>query len=249
MREMYLSAMELLDVIGFGKAVAIEGEGDINPIAGLLTVTIPSSLAAAVVTLQHVPSVAPHMLCAVNTATKRSQTTKFTISHELVAAVILYTQEDSSLLGLQFYQHLNATLRARIRDNAKPYFGYLRMLVEALQRLPSHQGFVYRGIAGVDLTDIFPIGEPVRVWEVMSVSMQRRVAEGFASSGNKSQQSLLVIETQCVAVLGTLALYVGEEECLFLPGSAFMATRVERVGPRAVIHLKHRAEDITKIYR
>jgi hypothetical protein len=114
--------------------------------------------------------------------------------------------------------------------------------------MPRHKGFVYRGIAGLDLTSKFPIGKPVRVWEVQSVSKKKRIAEGFASQGNKAQQTLLVIETQGVAELGWLSLYPIEEECLFLPGAAFVATRVERVGVRDVIYLTHRTEDVTKIY-
>jgi hypothetical protein len=241
--------MELMDVLSFGNAVMIEGEDDINPMAGLLSTAMPSSLAAAVVTLKHVPSVALHMMCAIDAAIMKSKFSNFTISLELVATVILYTQEDPNQSGHKFYQQLNIALRSRFWDNARPYFGFLRMLVEALRHLPSHRGIVYRGIAGVDLTKKFPIGKHVRVWEVQSVSKQRRISESFASSGNRPEQTLLIIETHGVAALGPLALYVGEEECLFLPGTAFVATKAEYVGSRAVIYLKHRAEDVTMLYK
>ena len=152
----------------------------------------------------------------------------------------------------RFEQRLNAALRSRKLVNVQPYFGYLRMLLEALRQLDTHSGVVYRGIAGFDLTDKFPIGRRVRVWEVMSVSKAEYVAEGFASHGNKAQQTLLVIETASVPVLGHLSLFPIEQECLFAPGSAFVATRVERdaaVPGRAVIYLTHQAEELEKIYQ
>jgi hypothetical protein len=167
--------------------------------------------------------------------------------------VLFYTLDDPQKTGCKFYQRLNVALRSRIRDNAKPYFGYLRMLVEALRLLPIHKDLVYRGVSGIDLIDKFPIGKPVRVWEVQSVSKKKHVAEGFASYGNKPQQTFFVIETSSVAVLGSLSLYPAEEECLFLPGTAFVATRVEKVrsvsGERILIHLTHLAEDVTKLYK
>jgi hypothetical protein len=82
------------------------------------------------------------------------------------------------------------------------------------------------------------------MWEVLSVSKQKHVAEGFAFNG-----TLFVIETPRVAELGNLSVYPNEEECLFLPGTAFVATKAEKAGSRAVIYLTHRADDVTKLYK
>jgi hypothetical protein len=181
---------------------------------------------------------------------ERAKDPSVTLAKELIAAVLFYTHNGpGEKNGCKFYQRLNFALRSRNRDNAKPYFGFIHMLVEALGKLPRHKGVVYRGVAGIDLTDKFSIGKPVRVWEVMSVSKQKRIAEDFASVGNKDQQTLFVIETESVSVLGSLSLYPEEEECLFLPGTAFVATKAEYVGTRAVIYLTHRAEDVTVLYK
>jgi hypothetical protein len=251
MRDMYTNAMQLLDVIGFGEAIAVDDKVDLNPVAGVMTVAMPSSLAAAIAPLEHlVPSIRDHFLGVMRTVRERTKEKIFGLHPELFASVMFYTHNGpEEKNGFKFYQRLNVALRSRIRDNAKPYFGYLRMLVEALRELPSHKGLVHRGVAGIDLTDRFPIGKPVRVWEVLSVSKQRRVAEGFASFGNKPHQTLFVIETGGVAVLGSLSLFPTEEECLFLPGTAFVATKAEYVGTRAVIYLTHRAEDVTVLYK
>jgi hypothetical protein len=250
MRDMYANGMQLLDVIGFGEAVAIDDRVDLNPVAGALTVTRPTALSEAIAPLkQLVPSITEYLLDVMRDVQRLGSDPSVTLPKELLAAVLFYTQDDPQNTGCKFYQRLNMALRTRIRDKAKPYFGYLRMLVEALQQLPSHTGMVYRGVADIDLSKRFPVGKPVRVWEVQSVSKQKHIAEGFASLGNKTKQTLLIIEAHGVATLGPLSLYPIEEECLFLPGTAFVATKVEKVGPRAVIYLTHCAEDVTVLYQ
>jgi hypothetical protein len=254
-REMYACAVDLHDKISFGDAVAVDGGVSLNPVAGVLSLSVPSSLAAAVAPLREpVPSIPECLLHIMDIVDRRSKSKATTIPPELLASLLLYSLDDLLRTGCKFYQRLNAALRTRIRDNAKPYFGYLRMLVDALGHLPSRSGTVYRGIGGIDLTDKFPIDKPVRVWEVMSVSLNKHVAENFASFGLHPTQTILVIETPSVHLFGSLSLSPAEEECLFLPGSAFVATKAERVAieggrTRAVIYLTHRPEDVTVLYK
>jgi hypothetical protein len=251
MRDFFVNAAELLDELGFSEAVFAECEDAFNSLDGLLLAPMPSSLAVAVIPFKlRVPNTVSRMIYALEEAAARCEAGTSIVSHELLAAVLFYTHNGpGEMNGCKFYQQLNVALRSRVRGNAKPYFGYLRMLVEALSKLPSHKGLVYRGVAGIDLTDKFPIGKPVRIWEVLSASKKRQVAEGFASYGNKAQQTFFVIDTPGVAMLGSLSLYPLEEECLFLPGTAFVATKAEYVGGLAVIHLAHRAEDVTVLYK
>jgi hypothetical protein len=207
-------------------------------------------LAAAVVQLRDaVPSISEGLLVAMDLVKSRRKCKTVVLHPELLAALVLYTLEDFMGTGCKFYQLLNVALRSRIFGKTKPYFEYLRMFIDALGHLPIYKGAVYRGISGFDLTGKFPIGKPVRVWEVWSVSKSRNVAESFASRDGKSQQTLCIIETQRVAELGNLSAYPSEEECLFLPGTAFVATKAERVGSRAVIYLTHRVEDVKVLYK
>lgn len=252
--ELRKCGQELLDVLGFSEAVAVDGVvGDLNPVAGVMIIPPPTSLSAAIAGLKAlVPSITEYLLEVMEDARMLHATYTLAVSLELVATVLFYTLEDTKLTGCNFYSKLNVALRSRLRENAKPYFGYLRMLLEALRQLDPHEGTVYRGIAGFDLTAKFPIGQRVRVWEVQSVSKLKKEAEKFASRGNKPQQTILVIKTQGVPVLGYLSLYPGEEECLFAPGSAFVASKVEQdpaVPGRVVIHLTHQAEALEQIYQ
>ena len=198
---------------------------------------------------QLVPSIIVYIMQIMKDSRDMIKSHRLTLSIELVATILLYTHDDPRNTGCKFYKTLNAALRSRQRDNVKPYFGYLRMLIEALSHMEVFVGAVYRGIAGIDLSDAFPIEKRVRVWELMSVSKLKSVAEGFASYGSKPQHTVLVIETRGVRVLGHLSKYPTEQECLFLPGSAFIATRVVKEGHRTVIYLQHQEEDIEVLYR
>ena len=252
--ELFACAMALLDILGFEEAVALDGSGaSLNPVAGVMTEPMPPTLTIAIAGLEPlVPSITAYLLGIMQKANALHPTLGAGLSLELVATVLFYTQDDPQATRCNFYQRLNVALRSRIRDNAKPYFGYLRMLLDALRRLTMHNGVVYRGVAGIDLTAKFPIDKRVRVWEVLSASKQKRVAKLFASHGSKPQQTLLVIETQAVAYLGPLSLFPSEEECLFAPGSAFVAQRTRpssSVPGRTVIYLTHQAEDMEQIYQ
>jgi hypothetical protein len=122
------------------------------------------------------------------------------------------------------------------------------MFLDALQLLPMHEGIVYRGIHGVSLHTIFKMGEKVRVWELMSTSKLRSVAEAFARKGSKPQQTLFEIETKSVAFLGGYSKYPDEQECIFPPGSAFKVVGLEKNGALTIIKLKHISEVINKLY-
>jgi hypothetical protein len=243
--------MGLLDVIGFQEAIVAHDDNfDMNPVAGSLSVAMPASLADAIAPLRDlVPSIAEHHLNVVKAVREHLKDNTDSAFREQVSAILLFTHDDPKNTGCKFYQQLNVALRSRIRDKAKPFFGYLQMMSSALQRLPVYKGTVYRGIAGVDLSSKFSVDKPVRVWEVQSVSKKRGVAVTFARQGGKSPMTLLAIETSGVPELGSLSLFPDEEECLFLPGSMFVATKIEKDGSFAVIYLLHRAEDVTKFYK
>ncbi|CAF3999040.1 unnamed protein product [Rotaria sordida] len=58
---------------------------------------------------------------------------------------MLYTMEWEPY-EKSFYVILNSTLRATIRKQLKPWFLYLRLIINALQKLPSTRHVVYRGV-------------------------------------------------------------------------------------------------------
>merc|ERR1712232_924099 len=56
-----------------------------------------------------------------------------------IGAIYLYTTQC-------LYGPLNKVLRASDRSGIRPYFLYLRLLLNALSKLPSYKGVVFRGI-------------------------------------------------------------------------------------------------------
>src|SRR5262249_47357741 len=66
-----------------------------------------------------------------------------------IAAVHLYTTESV------FYRKLNAALRDPDREQAKAYFGYLRLLLSALSKMKGFSGSLWRGVAA-DLRGQYP---------------------------------------------------------------------------------------------
>ncbi|CAF5145645.1 unnamed protein product, partial [Rotaria sp. Silwood1] len=67
------------------------------------------------------------------------------LSSDESASIILYTMEWEPY-EKSFYVILNSTLRATIREQLRPWFLYLRLVINALEKLPSTTRTVYRGV-------------------------------------------------------------------------------------------------------
>ena len=61
-------------------------------------------------------------------------------------SLVLYTMEWSSGAEYSFYHVLNQALRAEDRSKVKMYFSVLRLLFEAMNKLPAHRGTFHRGV-------------------------------------------------------------------------------------------------------
>jgi len=94
------------------------------------------------------------------------------MNDDLYAAILLYT-------GNSIYADLNRTLRSESRAATVKWFSYLRLLLEAMNKM-THTGVrtLYRGIS-VDLYDQYAEGSDVVWWSVSSCTAERSVAENF----------------------------------------------------------------------
>jgi uracil DNA glycosylase len=109
---------------------------------------------------------------------QQSAATSGGLSADEIAAVFLYTTESL------FYRRLNAALRDPDRDKAKPFFGYLRLLLSALPKLKSYSGSLWRGVAA-DVRGQYPRGGTVTWWGVSSCTAKRSVASSFIGSSGR----------------------------------------------------------------
>ena len=68
-------------------------------------------------------------------------------------SLTLYTAES------ELYPNLNSKLRQRDRKQLKPFFPFLKLMLDARAKLPKYSGTVWRGVKGVDLRGKYPKGK------------------------------------------------------------------------------------------
>jgi hypothetical protein len=134
------------------------------------------------------------------------------LDEDEAAAVHVYT------MASVFYKQLNAALRDRDRDRAKPFYPFLRLFLEAVGRLPGSAAPLWRGVAA-DLHAQYPSGGEVTWWGVSSCTPQRSVAFGFL--GSSGARTLFEVKPRAAVCIQKLSAFVGEEEYIIAPGTRF----------------------------
>ena len=136
------------------------------------------------------------------------------------AAIMIYTMEwhpyESCL-----YRLLNKALRSESRDAIKRWFPYLRLLVHALDKLPSYKGTVYRSLRE-DLREDYKVGSQIIWWGLSSAASKMSVVNNFV--GAHGNRTLFVIECQNGKRIHNHSPFSAEDEILLLPGSQFEVT-------------------------
>jgi hypothetical protein len=98
------------------------------------------------------------------------------LSEDEIAALHIYT------LQSPFYEILNALLRSPDRNQLKPFFPYLNLVVTALYKLLARQGLkmrsLFRGVK-LDLASKFPVGSLKFFWTVTSTAGIVVLLHGF----------------------------------------------------------------------
>jgi hypothetical protein len=140
------------------------------------------------------------------------------LSADEVAAVYLYTTESA------FYRRLNTALRDPDRERAKPFFGYLRLLLSALPKMQGYGGSLWRGVA-TDLRGHYPKDRTVTWWGVSSCTAKRSVATSFIGSTGK--RTLFEVIPTRAASIRRFSAFTGEDEYLLLPGVQLRVKNVQ----------------------
>ncbi len=110
------------------------------------------------------------------------------LTREESASIYLYTMDSD---GQTFYKALNKALRQSDRSALVPWHGYLKLFDTALQKLPSLQMSLWRGVNG-DITENFKEGEELTWWSFNSCSSTVKVVKGFLGPVS----TLLMIEAK-----------------------------------------------------
>ncbi|GLW56896.1 ADP-ribosyltransferase domain-containing protein [Kitasatospora phosalacinea] len=136
---------------------------------------------------------------------------------EAVAALHLYTCESA------FYRELNAALRHPDRARLAPYLPYLRLLFDAVGRLPVRPEPLWRGVA-LDLRAQYPLGRTVTWWGVSSCTSRPAVARSFL--GSRGRRTLFEVRPARAVGIRQFSAFTEEEEYILLPGTQLTVTDV-----------------------
>mmetsp|Transcript_11395 Transcript_11395/g.15772 ORF Transcript_11395/g.15772 Transcript_11395/m.15772 type:complete len:571 (+) Transcript_11395:1-1713(+) len=135
------------------------------------------------------------------------------------AAVHLYTQECG------FYRKLNEKLRDPLRKGLKVYFPYLKLLTNALGKLPKFTKKLYRGVKA-DLAKDYPVGKQVVWWGVSSCTSDIKIAKEFI--GNSGSRTLFCIQPISAVSIQRFSAFKGEDEYVIPPGRFFKVQDIRK---------------------
>ena len=120
------------------------------------------------------------------------------------AAITLYTME------CELYRTLNRLLRARDRQQLRPFFSYLRLLLQARAKLPKHAGSLWRGVKGVDLRSKFPQGKELWWWAFTSTTKALSTLSNDMFLGKTGVRTVFMIETSSGVDIMPYSIFQGD---------------------------------------
>jgi len=204
-------------------------EDGLLPISGVMSLDLPKSLEAACSGICASGSIKSSMTRGKKHQEKQSGGPTKAMEAHLYGAIMLYTSN-------AIYKQLNAALRSEDRNKIKKYKPYLRLLFEALNRLPQQKRTLWRGI-GVDLYDQYAKGSTITWWGVSSCTSDMQVAKNFMK-GCGSSCTLLTVKTKTAADISAITFYGNEKESLLAPGTQLKVVDATRKGKVSEITLE-----------
>ena len=134
------------------------------------------------------------------------------------ASIMLYTLEWEPVES-SFYFILNTTLRSQNRQELKPWFLYLRLVIYALAKLPSLPSrTIYRGIQ-IDMSKEFMKEKTFVWWSFSSCTSTIDIIKHFL--GAKGPRTIVNIECDSAKDISRHSFYQIENEILLYPARQF----------------------------
>lgn len=129
------------------------------------------------------------------------------------AAIYLYS------MPIEFFNSLNASLREKDRRALKPWFPYLRLFISALEKLPSCQRMIWRGVAGT-VGSVFLDTKVQTWWSVNSCSTALNVVEMYLGDTG----TVFSINAKEGKDITEFSAFQEEREVILMPGSIVRVT-------------------------
>ena len=198
-------------------------DGALSPITGVMESPLVDLMTAAEQT--GVADMDSHSFMAVEKAEALQADGQLRgLSVDEAAAIALYTAE------CEFYRTLNVLLRNRSREALKPFFPYLRLLLQARSKLPKHTQSVWRGVKGVDLTGSFPKGKKIFWWAFNSTSKNVSTLLDPMFCGTSGTRTQFMIEAVSGIDIAHYSMVDSEAEVLLFPGTKLEVVDVADMG-------------------
>ena len=137
------------------------------------------------------------------------------LSADEAGALALYTMDS------ELYRTLNRLLRGREREALKPHFPYLRLMLQARDKLPTFAGTVWRGVKGVDMRASFPEGKELYWWPFSSTTKKLSTLQQEQFLGATGLRTVFNIQVRTGVDIVKYSIYqqdASEAEVLLYPG-------------------------------
>jgi hypothetical protein len=135
------------------------------------------------------------------------------------ASIMLYTMGWKPLDEC-LYVALNATLRLEDREKLEPWFLYLKLFFTALERLPSTQKTIYRGVK-LDLSEQYQSSKIIVWWGFSSCTIAINVLQSELFLGKTGNRTMFAIECSSGKDIRKHSYFQKEDEVLLLAATQF----------------------------
>ncbi|CAF4210566.1 unnamed protein product, partial [Adineta steineri] len=160
------------------------------------------------------------------------------------ASIMLYSMEWEPHEKCLYFV-LNATLRTEDRRKLQPWFSYLKLILTALEKLPSTRCHVFRGVTS-DLTNLYTEGKSFVWWGFSSCTTSIEVLENEQFLGKTGQRTLFTIECDSGKDISRHSYFRKEREVLLLAARQFIVVGCLQPTPGLhMIQLKETKPPIT----
>jgi hypothetical protein len=171
-----------------------------------------------------VKGVAVNAMCAAKHGAKmKNHGAGGALTADHIAAIHMYTQASD------FYKSLNLRLRDRDREQAKPFFPYLRLLLEGLRQLPAQKRSVFRGVK-LDLSAKCRKGDEPVWWSLTSTSTSMDVLQSKEFCGQDGSRTVFMVQAAHARNIAAFSAFASEEEWILLPGAQLRVKAVVAMG-------------------
>jgi hypothetical protein len=149
-----------------------------------------------------------HVINYVKTAKKKYSHHSNLLTRDESAAIYLYS------MASPVFSHLNKALRAKDRHALKPWFAFLKLFITALEKLPSTEETVWRGINCDDTLSF--VDDDVHIWwSVNSCSKAPNIVQPFLGDNG----TLFAIKAVNGKDISAFSANPDEQEVVLMPGT------------------------------